>query len=194
MGRKSHELAEWDYPPAAWLDETERMAAVADRLPAVLNGDDQPRDNTERLALAQMCYDSKRTAVATRFYAEALEADPKLGDSRSTGPRYKAACAAALAGAGRGKDVPAPDDDAKSGLRAQALGWLKAELIAWDEVVKTGSGPLKAEVGPTLRHWKEDQDLDGVRKPNELAKLPEGEREGWLAFWRDVDALIKQAG
>jgi len=46
-----------------------------------LKGDERPKDNAERLALAQMCYDTKRHAAAARFW-RALEADPKLGDDR----------------------------------------------------------------------------------------------------------------
>ena len=42
----------------------------------------RPTDDAERLAFAQMCYDTKRYAAAARFWAEALEADPKLGDDR----------------------------------------------------------------------------------------------------------------
>jgi hypothetical protein len=44
-----------------------------------------------------MCYETKRLAAAARFWAEALAADPKLGDDRKNGHRYSAACAAALA-------------------------------------------------------------------------------------------------
>ena len=104
------------------------MAALAERLPALLKGEDHPRDIAERLTLAQMCYDTKRYAAAARFWAEALQADPKLGDDRETQHRYNAACAAALAAAGQGKDDPPPDAAAKAKLRGQALDWLKADL------------------------------------------------------------------
>ena len=105
--RKGHELGSrqpgWPYPSAQWVAEAEQMAAMAGRLPALLKGEDRPRDDAERLALAQMCYDTKRHAAAARFWAEALHADPKLGDDRRNGHRYNAACAAALAAAGTGE-------------------------------------------------------------------------------------------
>ena len=96
----------WRYPSAQWVAEAERLAALAARLPALLKGEDRPKDVAERLALAQMCYDTKRHAAAARFWAEALAADPKLGDDRQAGHRYNAACAAALAGCRPGDGRP----------------------------------------------------------------------------------------
>ena len=195
MIRKGHELAihqRYTDERSEDLIQAERVGAMADRIPGLLAGSLVPNDNRERLTLAQLCYDTKRQATAARYWSEALEADPKLGADRSAGYRYKAACAAALAGTGRGKDNPMPDEDAKAKLRAQALGWLRADLAVWDEVVKTGPDPLRAKVRPRLEHWKQDQDLIGVREPKELAKLPEGERAEWQTFWGDVEALIKR--
>ncbi len=197
MCRKGHELGtqqpNWSYPSARWVAEAERLAALADRFPAVLKGDDRPKDNAERLTLAQMCYNSKRHAAAARFWAEALEADPKLNDDRQAQYRYNAACAAALAAVGQGKDDPPPDAAAKAKLRGQALDWLKAELAAWAKVLETGPAPLKAGIAPTLRHWKADPDLASLRDPDALAKLPEAERKEWKALREEVDALLKRA-
>ncbi len=140
--RVGHELGSkrprWGYPSAQWLREAERMAALAARLPALLKGDDRPKDNAERLAVAQVCYDTKRHAAAARFWAEALEADPKLGDDRRAGHRYNAACAAALAGCRQGTDDPKPDDVVQARLRGQALDWLNAERAVWAKVLDSG--------------------------------------------------------
>ena len=57
-----------------------------------------PKDKAERLRLAQRAYDKALHATAARLWAEALAADPKLGDDRQAQHRYNAACAAALAG------------------------------------------------------------------------------------------------
>jgi hypothetical protein len=43
----------------------------------------------------------------------------------------------------------------------------------------------------TLRHWREDPDLAGVRDADALDKLPEGERGEWRKLWADVDALLQ---
>ncbi len=197
MYRRGHELGTrqpgWRYPSARWVAEAERMAALAARLPALLKGEDRPKDVAERLAIAQMCYDTKRFAAAARFWAEALAADPKLGDDRQAGHRYNAACAAALAGAGQGTDDPKPDDAARAKLRGQALDWLKAERAAWAKVLDSGGPQARPLVQQTLQHWQADSDLAGVRDADALAKLPESERAAWRALWAEVDALLARA-
>ena len=77
-------------------DSDPQYAALDARLAAMQNGE-APKDNAERLALAQRACDTKRYAAAARLWAEAFEADPTLADDRQAGHRYKAACAAALA-------------------------------------------------------------------------------------------------
>jgi hypothetical protein len=71
MLRRGHELGArksgWRYPSAQWVADAEHMAALAPRLSALLKGNDRPKDVAERLALAQMCYDTKRHAAAARF-------------------------------------------------------------------------------------------------------------------------------
>ena len=82
---------------------TRRWSALDARLAAIIKGDQQPKDNAERLHLAQRAYDKALHATAARLWAEALAADPKLGDDRQAQHRYNAACAAALAGCGQGQ-------------------------------------------------------------------------------------------
>jgi eukaryotic-like serine/threonine-protein kinase len=194
---RGHELGskrpDWRYPSAQWVTRTERMVALADRLPAVARGDDRPGDIADRLTLASMCYDTKRFAAAARLWADALEADPKLGQSRQPQHRYNAACAASLAAAGQGKDDRPPDDAAKAKLRGQALDWLKAELVAWANVLDSGPAEMKAKVESTLQHWKADTDLVGIRDADTLAKLPDSERKECQALWAEVDALLAKA-
>jgi eukaryotic-like serine/threonine-protein kinase len=196
MLRKGHELGSkqpgWRNPSAMWVAQAEQMAALGERLPSLLKGDDHPKDVPERLVLAQMCYDTKRFAAAARFLAEALEADPKLGDDRQAGHRYNAACDAALASAGQGKDDPPPDDGAKAKLRTQALVWLKAEWKVWTKILESGPPQARPFIAQTLKHWQKDADLASIRDPEALAMLPEAERKEWQAFWSEVEALLKQ--
>ena len=166
------------------------MIALEGRLPAVVKGDEVPRDAAERLGFARLCYDGGLYAAAARFWAEALAADPKLGDDRQAGHRYNAACAAALAAAGQGTDDPKPDDAARAGLRSQALGWLKAERAAWANVLDSGGSQSRPLVQHTLQHWQADSDLAGVRDAGALEKLPESERVAWRSLWAEVDALL----
>ncbi len=192
--RRGHELGSmqsgWRYPSAAWVAKAERLAALAGRLPAVLAGKDRPADPTEWLAFAQMAYDTKRYAAAARLLSEALAADPKLGDDRQAGHRYNAACTAALAAAGQGKDEPPPDAAARAELRRKALDWLRAELATWSKVLDSDDARARAFVAQILRHWKQDTDLAGVRDGDAVATLPADERRAWQALWKDVDALL----
>ncbi len=118
--------------------------SLSERFPAVLRGEDKPADNAERLAFAEMAYEQKKFAFATRLWAEALDIDPN--DDRIKQQRYNAACAAVLAAAGQGNDEPPLDDAAKAKLREQALDWLKAELTAATD--RAGKDKIVAAAAP----------------------------------------------
>ena len=195
--RRAAELAPKDSAVAKDLliriPKTERMIALDSRLPAILKRTDRPKDTTERLAFAQMAYGRGLHAGAARLWAEALTADPKLGDDRQVQHRYNAACAAALAGCGEGKDDPAPDDGAKARLRRQAFDWLKSEISAWSKALESIPPQNRPVVRHTLDHWRQDRDLAGVRDPAALDRLPEPERADWQELWSEVEALRARA-
>jgi serine/threonine-protein kinase len=197
MHRKGHELGSkrsgWPYPSARWVADAERSLALAKRLPAVLRGEDRPNDVAEQRVFARMAEDRKQFTVAARLWAEALSGDPKLADDRNAQFRYSAACAAALAACGQGKDDPKPDEATGAKLRGQALAWLKAELMAWGRLLDGGDPKARADVARTLHRWKGDMDLARVRDPDALARLPEAERAAWWALWVEVEALLKRA-
>jgi tetratricopeptide (TPR) repeat protein len=188
--RVGHELgskrADWSYPSAEWVARAERLTSLALRLPAILRGDDRPADSAERLALAPIFYDTKRHAAAARLWAEAFEADPKLAEGLPAA-RYDAACAAALAGCGRGKDDPPPDQAARAELRGRALDWLRADLAQRRKQLDTGAAAARL----ALDHWRTDPDLAGVRDADSLASLSEAERALWRALWAEVDRLLR---
>jgi tetratricopeptide (TPR) repeat protein len=171
-------------PRAKVLDA--RLAAVIQRK--------MPRDNAERLTLAQRAYDTQRYALAARLWGDALESDPSLVEFRQNQHRYNAACAAALAGCGKGADDSAPTDEEKSKLRQQALEWLRAELDLWTKLLESANDEQRAAIVQTLNHWRNvDADLLGIRDENELAKLPKSERDAFRKLWADVDALLTKA-
>jgi hypothetical protein len=107
--------------------------------------------------------------------------------------RYNAACAAARAGNGEGKDEPALDEAGKARWRTQAIDWLKADLAYWTKQVETGPPQARQFVAQTLQHWKIDPDLAGIRDAAALAKLPEAERNACQALWGEVDKVRNQA-
>jgi hypothetical protein len=49
--------------------------------------------------------------------------------------RYDAACAAALAGCGNGKDTAKLSGDERAAFRKQALDWLRADLVRGPEAL-----------------------------------------------------------
>jgi serine/threonine-protein kinase len=169
-----------------------RVAALDARLAAILKGE-ALKDAAERLALALRAYETQRYATATRLWAGALEADPKLAADREAQHRYNAACAAALAGCGKGKDDSPRDDTSKGTLRRQALDWLSAELAAWSTILESSPVQARPVVASTLKHWKKDTDLAGIRDDAELSKLPEEERAACRQLWRDVDRLLTES-
>ena len=62
-----------------------------------------------------------------------VRVDPKLAEDPASFRRYNAACSAAIAGCGKGKDDPPPDPATRTKLRSQALAWLSADLAAWSK-------------------------------------------------------------
>src|SRR5262249_53404349 len=112
--RRGHELGskrpDWSYPSAQWIRECEKLIELDAKLPQLLAGKAQPANASERVAVASMCVESKQLpATAARWYMEAFASEPRLASDLSLGHRYSAACAAALAGCGQGKDSPKVD-------------------------------------------------------------------------------------
>jgi eukaryotic-like serine/threonine-protein kinase len=169
------------------------LLALSRRLPVILRGEENPRDSTERLTLAQMAYDRAHFTAAARLWAESFQMQPKLADDMQLQNRYNAACAAALAGSGQGKDDPPLDEAAKARWRRQAIEWLNADLVFWTKQVEKGPQQTRVAVSQTLQHWKADTDLAGLRDEAALAKLPDEERKAWQVLWGEVDGALRKA-
>jgi superkiller protein 3 len=174
------------------LQSCEKLLKLEERLPRVLRGEDQPVSAQEGLELVTLCQHRRLHSAAVRFAAAAFAAEPKLADDRSAGPRYHAACSAALAGAGQGEDAPA-DEKVRTRLRKQALDWLRADLAAWTRQLESGPPADRAAAQKMLRHWQQDSDLAGIRDRAALAKVPEDERAALSQLWADVAALLQKA-
>jgi hypothetical protein len=127
------------------------------------------------------------------LYDEAFTADAALAEPGETTHRYNAACEAARAGSGEGKDEPKPDDATRDRLREKARKWLRADLQVWSKTLERGNPQAPPAVVKQLAHWKVDTDLAGIRDDAELAKLPEPERVALRSLWADVEALRKKA-
>jgi serine/threonine protein kinase/Flp pilus assembly protein TadD len=195
--RRGHELGSQGprrYPSAQWVRQAERLVELDERLPGFLTGTSTPAGPSERVELARLCSLKRLHGAAVRFYADAFAAEPPLAER--LGPhRYNAACAAALAGCGQGKEADRLDDKERARLRRQALDWLRADLAAWGRLLDKGPDQARAAARliKVLQSWPADADFAGVRGPEALAKLPESERRPWQQFWDDVAALLARA-
>jgi tetratricopeptide (TPR) repeat protein len=195
--KRGHEFGSkrpgWRYPSAEWVRQAEWLVEVERKLPSILTGELRPSDASESLAVARMCYDRKLHTASARFWSEAFQLQPKLMEDMQAQYRYNAACAAALAGCGQGKDDPPPDEAAMIRWRKQAIDWLKADLAAWSMNLETGPPQARFAISKTLQHWKADPDLAGLRDRAALDKLPGDEQNAYRALWAEVNALLMKA-
>src|SRR5262249_22077432 len=123
-------------------------------------------------------------AEAVEFYRRAIEQDRKRA---ATFSRYRAACAAALAAAGRGEEGPL-DAPRQADLRKQALAWLREDLDGLARAAKEAK--FRPGITARLRLWQRHPNLADVRDPAAIARLPDDERQAWEQFWADVNALL----
>jgi tetratricopeptide (TPR) repeat protein/tRNA A-37 threonylcarbamoyl transferase component Bud32 len=173
------------------LKNCQQLLSLERRLPNALKG--EKLSPTGYLALADLCWrNKKRYTAAARLYAAAFAKEPRLADDLHSWHRYSAACVAALAAAGQGKDAANLDAQERSKLRQQALGWLQHDLAAWTKFAEKGSAKSRATVSEVLQHWQQDSDFAALRGSDALAKLPAEERHAWKKLWAEVDALLKR--
>jgi hypothetical protein len=169
--------------------ECEQLQKLNARLSAILQGDANPRDAAEQLALADLCRQYKKSyAAAARFYADAFAA----GAARTAQRGYHAACVAALAAAGQGVDADNLDAKENGRLRQQAFAWLRDNLTQYAKQLEDADAKTHQAVQQTLQHWQKDPDLDSVRGKDALVKLPEAERAAWQQLWAEVDSLLQK--
>ena len=179
----------WSYSSAFWVWETQQWIAQDQKLAAVLRGKESPGGARGQLALAEFCVTRKEFfATAARFYAEAFASEPKLADDFLANRRYNAACAAARAATGLGKDAKEFEETERRRLRKQALDWLTADLAAWTMWLEMNPGKI-ATLAKTLQHWESDKDLASVHDESGLAELSAEEQAAWRRFWTGVAAL-----
>jgi tetratricopeptide (TPR) repeat protein/serine/threonine protein kinase len=197
--RTGHKLGSkrpgWPYPSAAWVRALEALVTLDAKLSKIRKGESKPGKPAERLQLAWLCQQPYKqlNAAAARFFRDAFAADPKLADDLPTRHRYNAACAAALAGCGQGKDAGNLKEQERARLRRQALDWLQADLAAWRKQLQKNPGKARSIVLQQMQHWQRDADFAGVRGLKALVHLSEAERLQWQKLWADVVALHQDA-
>jgi tetratricopeptide (TPR) repeat protein len=179
----------WRYPSAKWLKESQRVMELNAKLPGILDGSEKPATVGERLDYASVCKLKSLYGASARLYASAFTAEPALAEPLGAKERYRAACVAARAGSGQGRDVPELGAEERARWRKQALEWLRGDLALWadrlDRLLERRSAVQSA-----LQRWQREKALAGIREPEELAKTPEPERAAYLRFWADVQGLL----
>src|SRR5262245_30444494 len=137
----------------------EAEALILPKLQAFRQGDWQPEDNDERLALLGICESEALYGTASRLCADAFAADPDLAErltpqclrraaqesdkSNRTKAliseiRYRAARCAALAGCGLGKDSAKLSAAEQTHWRRKALEWLRTDLVVLSKTLDSG--------------------------------------------------------
>jgi serine/threonine-protein kinase len=177
----------------SWIKVSRRLVALDRKLTAVRAGKAQPGDAASAIELALFCQNYKELyGTAAGLFALAFRARPQLANNLQVHHRYNAACAAAQAGCGQGRDAADLDDQARVKWRKQALAWLRADLSLWAKQVNKDAAQTSAEVRQALQYWQQDSDLAGLREQKALAKLPEAERKDWKEFWAAVAGLQRR--
>jgi tetratricopeptide (TPR) repeat protein/serine/threonine protein kinase len=193
--RRGHELGSkqpgWTLTSDRWLRDAQHRVELDAQVPAFLKGQAQPTGGAQWLEVAQVCERKRWHVAATKFYAEAFAADPKLSEDLKVGHRYNAACQAALAAAAKQTEGEPAADRPK--LRQQALTWLREDLAAWHAWLDKAPAEARPILIQYIVHWQDDSDLAAVRGAQALNRLPEAERQNWQQLWSDVAALLTKA-
>jgi tetratricopeptide (TPR) repeat protein len=172
------------------LKACRRFQALRPRLSGVSAGCDQPADNEQRLALADLCRQRyvRRYGLAAHLYRDAFRADSKLAEDPSN--RFKAAVVYAAAGFGLGLDPVPPIE--RSDLRRQALGWLRADLANLSKRARISDPPTRAALRRSLQAWQHDACLAAIRVLGEPAEQTREERINWHKLWQDLDEALEE--
>lgn len=190
--KRGHELGVrqkgWNRPSEQWLSNCVRLIEREKKLPALRHGEYKPADDDERIALATLCLQAHPYyAEAVELYRAAFANKPALTETH----RYNAACAAVLAGFGKGEKIDDITEAKYADWRKQALAWLRADLERLRMRSERGSEGLRGSVRTTLRRWQSDAALAAVRDAKALAALPKEESEAWRTFWDEVDEVME---
>jgi serine/threonine-protein kinase len=176
----------------AQLRRCERLLALQRRLPDVLQGKDKPVDAEEALEFAELCGIKSQFVAAARLYAEAFAASPPSTEELRTGRRYTAACAAALAGCGRGGDGAGLIEADRASWRDRARQWLRADLTFWASAIDGGPEADRVLARQRLTHLWTDPDLAVLLGQGSIDQLPPADRQESRRLWDEIEDLIRR--
>jgi hypothetical protein len=90
--------------------------------------------------------------------------------------------------------LPPAAEDARARLRQQAWALVRAEVAAQAPRLSSADPAEAAAARQVLEALCGLPVLAGVRDPAALANLSDAERQAWLAFWQDVEGLLRGPG
>jgi len=193
---RARQTANLQYPTRTWVEACARLLANEPRLDAVIRGGTEPGAPRDALVLAKIAFIRKRYGPSAAFYEHAFDGDPGLAGRKDwllgESHRYSAACAAGLAGFGRGADASTLDESDRARWRKKALDWLAEERAAMEELFDLEAIADREEatkLAVNLEAWKVSG-LGLLRRSDALASLSEEERSRWAEHWAEVDRLL----
>lgn len=173
----------WNYPSLQWVKETEVLVEMDEKLAKDLKGEYKDRTLTDTLELAAFCtLHKKRYAAGAKYYAEAFASSEKLEGEKRARHLYDAACAAAMASAGKDAESARLDDKERARLRQQGLDWLQAVYAHYAKRMELGGPGEQNAIRERLQRWSFEKDLASLRDLDDPAAKK---------LWAGVDVLIK---
>jgi serine/threonine protein kinase len=146
----------------------------------------QPKYGPAYSRLAVILQEAGRHAEALKAMLDAIREHPDLAAEPRCNLRYNAACLAINCAGGLG--VNAPPEAERPAYRKQALDFLTADLAAVRKVAANDP----AQGHRFMQVWLADKDLDSVRQPTAVERLPPHERDAWNKLWTEVRVLHDQ--
>ncbi|HTQ39757.1 MAG TPA: tetratricopeptide repeat protein [Pirellulales bacterium] len=174
------------------LDRSQSFLALESRVSAVAEGVYQPRDRSETMLYAELCYLKHQYVAAARLYAKALADHPQIVDEPGMRNRYLAACAAAQAGSKPGEDSEKLGAEDRLQWRNQAREWLHDSLVYWEFAMNSDTAATQLLAHRYLVRCLADPQLAVLRDSSELAKLTAEEQHACHEIWNSLNALLEQ--
>lgn len=164
------------------------LLATEKKLAGVMTAGAHSANADEAIRFAELCARyQKRYRLATRFYAEAFDAQAETKSNPLDGNYYNAACYAALAADGKGIDPPPISE--RPEFRRQARDWLAAAFAACRKTFENAPELNRDSVHGKMQHWLADTDLASIRDRDKLRSLHPDEQRALEKLWDDVRAL-----
>ena len=171
----------------AWINQVLRREAeqlILPNLKSLIDGSAKPDNNDERIALLGICEFEDLRGRCAQLWVEILGSTSQSSDDQIE----MAARATALAGSGQGKDAANFAGEDRARWRATAIGLLTKRIDGLERQLK--SAPLQKAAIQKLLALQQGRELAGLREPNALASLPEGERARCAALWSRLRAVL----